>query len=209
MTYTEYFDFTSGLTLYAKAKPLNATWATGVIALTENGSTGEYSASTFVDGTSYNVYQQAGGSPASSDTKLGTITPPSSADIAAIEADLAAVKAKTDQINAYDVYPPTRRQNNDVVVYYKETGTLTFTTEEDYSAAVLNISFTDEDGDAVSFVTDSNITKTETTISITIPTAVSDEVRILKYAIRNQSAGNETIATGKCFVKFAPYVSSS
>lgn len=75
MAYTEYFDYTSGLILYAKAKPLDATWATGVIALTENASTGEYSASTFVDNISYNVYEQLGGSPASSDTKIGGISP--------------------------------------------------------------------------------------------------------------------------------------
>lgn len=75
MAYTEYFDFTSGLTLYGKAKPLNATWATGVVTMSENGSTGEYSSSSFVDDTSYSVFVQAGGSPASSDVKIGTITP--------------------------------------------------------------------------------------------------------------------------------------
>jgi len=75
MAYTEYFQFTSGLTLYGKARPYNATWATGVVSMSENGSTGEYSSASFVDGTQYGVFIQAGGSPASSDTPIGSISP--------------------------------------------------------------------------------------------------------------------------------------
>ena len=75
MAYTEYFQFTSGLTLYGKARPYNATWATGVVSMAENGSTGEYSSASFVDGTQYGIFIQAGGSPASSDTPIGTIYP--------------------------------------------------------------------------------------------------------------------------------------
>lgn len=75
MAYTEYFQFTSGLTLYGKARPYNPTWATGVVSMSENGSTGEYSSSSFVDGTQYGIFIQAGGSPASSDTPVGSISP--------------------------------------------------------------------------------------------------------------------------------------
>lgn len=75
MAYTEYFQFTSGLILYGKARPYNATWATGVVSMAENGSTGEYSSASFVDGTQYGIFIQAGGSPASSDTPIGTIYP--------------------------------------------------------------------------------------------------------------------------------------
>jgi len=75
MAYTEYFQFTSGLTLYGKARPYNPTWATGVVSMNENGSTGEYSSSSFVDGTQYGIFIQAGGSPASSDTPVGSISP--------------------------------------------------------------------------------------------------------------------------------------
>jgi len=103
MAYTEQFDFTTGLTLYGKAKPLDTSpWSDGVIALTENGTTGEYSASTFLDGIAYSVYIQAGGSPASTDTRVGTITPPT--DVDALQAQLddipdntvAAIKADAD-----------------------------------------------------------------------------------------------------------------
>lgn len=76
MAYTEYFQFTSGLTLYGKARPYNATWATGVVSMNENASTGEYSSASFVDDTQYGIFIQAGGSPASSDTPIGTIYPP-------------------------------------------------------------------------------------------------------------------------------------
>lgn len=78
MAYTEYIDYTSGLELYAKAKPLDTgTWSNGIVALTENGTTGEYSSASFVDDTTYNVFIQDDVSPASTDTKTGfTITPP-------------------------------------------------------------------------------------------------------------------------------------
>lgn len=63
----------SGLTLYAKSLPLNtATWATGIVPLTEDGSTGQFSA-TLDDATKYAIYQQAGGSPADSDVTVGTV----------------------------------------------------------------------------------------------------------------------------------------
>lgn len=93
MAYTEYFQFTSGLTLYGKARPYNATWSTGVVAMNENGSTGEYSSASFVDGTQYGIFIQAGGSPASSDTPVGSITPPT--DVDALQAELDAIAAKT------------------------------------------------------------------------------------------------------------------
>lgn len=91
MAYTGYFPSTSGNNLYAKARPLNVTWSTGVVTLTENSTTGEYSASTLADETIYAVYRRLGGSPASSDLYLGDINPPSTADV-------AAIKAKTDLI---------------------------------------------------------------------------------------------------------------
>lgn len=94
MAYTEQFDFTSGVTLYGKAKPLDTSpWSDGIVTMSENGSTGEYSSASFVDATSYSVFVQAGGSPASSDAKVGTITPPT--DVAALQAELDAIAAKT------------------------------------------------------------------------------------------------------------------
>lgn len=102
MAYTEYLDYTSGLDLYAKAKPLDtATWANGIVALTENGTTGEYSASTFVDSTSYNVFIQADVSPADTDTKTGiTITPPGDGALTAEQAaKIALIGTGTAVVN--------------------------------------------------------------------------------------------------------------
>jgi len=207
MAYTEYFDYTTGLNLYAKAKPLDTgTWATGVIALTENGSTGEYSASTFVDDTSYNIYEEttSPGTPASTDTKIGSIAPPMSSDIASIEADLLLIKEKTDQINAYDVYPPTRQAQNTVTVYLGETTSLSFVTASDYSAKTLNVVWRDADDVLVANTPDAGITKTTTTITVdSLPTAVTEEVRILSYAIRDSDDGDRVLAYGECYVKYA------
>ena len=94
MAYTERFDFTSGVTLYGKAKPLDTSpWSDGIVTMSENGSTGEYSSTSFVDATSYSVFEQAGGSPASSDVKVGLISPPT--DVDALQAELDAISAKT------------------------------------------------------------------------------------------------------------------
>jgi hypothetical protein len=210
MAYTEYFDYTSGLNLYAKAKPLDTgTWSDGVIALTENGTTGEYSASTFVDNTSYNVYEEttSPGTPASTDDKVGNISPPqgSSGDLSAIEAELLLIRERTDQINAYDVYPPTRQQNNDVAVYLGETTSLSFTTATDYSAKTLRVMWQEADKTTVvAVVNDGDISKTTSTITVdSLPTAVTLEEQILYYSIRDVLDGDRVLAHGKCFVKYA------
>ena len=75
MSYTEYLQTTSGQTVYAKLRPYSATWGDETIAMAENASTGEYSASTFADGRKYGACLQAGGSPAASDQFLGYINP--------------------------------------------------------------------------------------------------------------------------------------
>lgn len=73
MSYTAYHQDTTGQTIYAKALPLDTgTWATGVVSGTENGTTGSY-AFTLVDNTSYVIFIQAGGSPASTDTPVADI----------------------------------------------------------------------------------------------------------------------------------------
>jgi hypothetical protein len=71
MSRTIYATRATGLTLYAKPSPTSATpaWDTDVVSLAENGTTGEYSA-TVGDGP-HRLYQQAGGSPASSDKVIG------------------------------------------------------------------------------------------------------------------------------------------
>ena len=88
MSYTEYVEYKTGETLYAKPKPISATpaWGTDVITMAENAATGEYSAATFADATQYTIYAQVGGSPASSDTKIAVVTP-DSANIATISAE--------------------------------------------------------------------------------------------------------------------------
>lgn len=100
MAYTEYFQFTSGSTIYGKARPYNATWATGIVAMTENGSTGEFSASTFVDNTQYGIFLQLGGSPASSDTPIGNISPPGNGLTAEQAAKIALIGTGSALVNS-------------------------------------------------------------------------------------------------------------
>lgn len=69
---TEYFPWTTGKTLYAKPRPLVvAPWATDAVTGVENGTTGDYSFA--VSAVEHAVFEQAGGTPASTDLKIGTI----------------------------------------------------------------------------------------------------------------------------------------
>jgi len=66
----------SGLTVYAKPTPIVDTpWGGDDVALSEVATaTGYYTANVGTPGLGYIVYSQAGGAPASSDTKLGVIS---------------------------------------------------------------------------------------------------------------------------------------
>ncbi len=113
MPYAAYSEpnLTSGQTYYAKPdQPLNTTWATGVVALTEVGTTGQFGATTLVDGTSYAIYQQSGGSPAAGDTYAGQRFTPTAGQVAKIQrantdlADGESVNWVMDQVNSqFDV----------------------------------------------------------------------------------------------------------
>ena len=74
MSWTTYYDAPTGLTLYAKPKPLVVSpWGDDVVTMTESGSTGEYAISGLADGIDYTVFIQSGGSPASLDVKDGSL----------------------------------------------------------------------------------------------------------------------------------------
>ena len=70
MARTEYFRWSSGGTLYAKERPLDTgTWSNGIVTGAENGTTGEFSFA--LTGVGYELFLQAAGSPASTDTAVG------------------------------------------------------------------------------------------------------------------------------------------
>lgn len=74
MSRTEYVRHTSGSNLYAKPSPLaTSPWSSGVVAATENGTTGEYAIPSLDESTNYTVFVRAGGSPASSDIAIAQI----------------------------------------------------------------------------------------------------------------------------------------
>lgn len=100
MAWSDYFNGTTGLTYYAKPIPVvESPWATDVVASGAEGFSGEYPFSGLADGVDYAIFIQAGGSPASSDTKDGYLYYRASpADIAAIKAVADAIKAVTDNL---------------------------------------------------------------------------------------------------------------
>lgn len=80
MSRTVYFRGTSGSTYYVKPLPLATPWGDDDVAGVENGSTGSFAFASLDEGTEYEVFLQAGGSPADSDEAV--------AGIDAIEVDL-------------------------------------------------------------------------------------------------------------------------
>jgi len=63
----------SGDNLYVKILPLDTgTWATGIVVLTEQGTTGSFSA-TLDEAAEYVIYRRAGASAASTDVSVGQI----------------------------------------------------------------------------------------------------------------------------------------
>lgn len=70
---TSYFAGTIGATYYLKKLPLTISpWSTGLVTAAENGTTGQFSATT-EDDQEYWALEQLGGSPAESDTDNGPI----------------------------------------------------------------------------------------------------------------------------------------
>ena len=74
MARTEYFRAASGSVLYAKPLPLQTVdWGADVIAGAENGTTGSFAFAGLDDNTDYEVFDQAGGQPAATDTAIGML----------------------------------------------------------------------------------------------------------------------------------------
>ena len=70
----EHFDST-GLTLYAKPSPIQTgTWGSDDVSLTEDTVNGYYHADIVSPADEYVIFQQAGGSPASTDTPIAKVT---------------------------------------------------------------------------------------------------------------------------------------
>ena len=76
MAETIYASLTTGNTYYAKPAPIVAApWATDVETMTENATVNGWYASSSIAAPAdvYSIFEQAGGSPADSDTLIGGI----------------------------------------------------------------------------------------------------------------------------------------
>lgn len=74
MAWSGYFNGTTGLTYYAKPIPVvESPWGDDAIASGAEGFGGEYPFTGLTDGVDYAIFIQAGGSPASSDVRDGSL----------------------------------------------------------------------------------------------------------------------------------------
>ena len=200
MAYTEYVEWKTGLTLYGKAKPLNATWATGIIAMTENGAFGEYSASTFVDATQYTIYVNLDGTPgneANTDSKIAVVTP-DSANITAILLDTATtIPAQITGVSTWPSSQASRVTGTTLTAYVGETVTWPVITPYDVdgsvldtSAIALTVTVETMDGVDIETILDAALTKTSTTIQFTTAAATSNAaVSQKRWAARRDDTG--------------------
>lgn len=203
MSYTEYVYETSGQTLYAKALPLNtATWATGIVALTELGSTGQYSAS-LDENKQYFVFAQAGGSPAISDSVIGQTSP-------------LPTKAELDAAVAVTIVPSAaavvdRAGKNYILSYTSETKNVSITVLDaagnavDLSGKTLGVYWETEARASVASQTSVTIGGASNNVAtFTEPEAVTESERKLIFALREQAAPKTVYAGGVYDVQYLP-----
>lgn len=126
-----------------------------------------------------------------------------SSDGVSLNADVTAIKAKTDLIGTYAATVPVRSSGTTYQMYVGETSNITITTSTDYSAETLTIEVDDRDGTSVATIADGSITKTSTTISFAATAAMTSKARILLYAVRKAS-NSEVLLHGKIVVDYMP-----
>lgn len=89
-----YYDGDAAKSYYAKPRPTSASpsWAADVIAGVQTGATGEFSFA-LDDALAYRIYEQAGASPASTDTVVAAFEVDNTVYIPRADAPLAAGEA--------------------------------------------------------------------------------------------------------------------
>lgn len=188
-SYTDYLDFTTGVTLYAEPRPsTNPPAAT--VAYTENPSVnGEYSA-TLDDMTDYVVRQQAGGSPASTDTAVAAVT--NSITLTSAAVTVTPVQGV--------VSSPVTATN--ITVFKGETKTIAIAVTDadgnavDVSGMTLEVAIEDLSGTDIASVADGSITKVTSTASFNAPSAATSSVGEYVWAMR-QTTGDAVLMHGR------------
>ena len=190
MSYTDYADDTTGNTLYAKPEPLTSSpsWGADKVSGTENGSTGSY-AFTLDSTLAYVVYRQAGGSPASTDVKLGRFGKNLELDI----------KAKTDLITSAGV---VHAEESSTTIRLKtgSTKAKTVTVEENLTGKTLKLFAATMDN---AYFAEFSITAGNGSFAFTPSTALVEKNRDFKYSVREPSDGNNVLYDGLLQVGFA------
>lgn len=172
--YTDYEGYLPGMNLYAKEQPLNTgTWATGVVAYVENGATGSYAAT--LDNTkAYAIYKRLGGSPASSDLRIGSVAawPVQNMTVLPLsENQLAVVADSVWRVS-------TGSRPTLVVSLVDSTGAAI-----NLTGRTLRMDFEDQQGTDVASIADGSISRTGNQYTITLPAAVTASTRTLRRTL--------------------------
>lgn len=208
---TAYHNGTTGETYYAKPLPIVASpWDGDDVALTETGTTGWFSFTN--DATkAYAVYQQAGESPDATDEAVAQVdADPSVAILTAIDAIEGGGGGDTN----VTVVPLTgvvesRTNGTTITAFVGETATVSIAVVDAQGEAVtvtgLTLEIVVERRSLADVVTIANgdITKTGSTISFAIPSALSSTEGDYRWSLRS-AAGDAVLLQGPFIVKYAP-----
>lgn len=207
MAWSDYFNGTTGLTYYAKPIPVvESPWATDVIPSGAEGFSGEYPFSGLTDGVDYAIFIQAGGSPASSDVRDGSIyyRADVSADIATLE---ALVTSLTGEVNTLQnlltttvVSKLTDTTVKNISLYVEEAYSYVLQTDYDLSAIACKLVVEDDQKNTISEIDFSS----KDSNSVTFPTvSLTDDVAQYIYSIRDTTT-DKVYQRGKVFVRYSP-----
>ena len=137
-----------------------------------------------------------------------TFTPRSEAktdiSLLALEATSQAIKAKTDLITAGNISVLQDRVNdNTITMQFNENTSATVNLDEDTTSATLQFVVARPDGTDVLTIANGSITRTSTSFTVTITTAVTATIGQYLWSLRDITSGNRVITKGVLTVQNA------
>ena len=137
-----------------------------------------------------------------------TFTPRSEAKIdtslLALETTAQSIKAKTDLITSGNISVLQDRVNdNTITMQYNENTSATVNLDEDTTSATLQFVVARPDGTDVLTIANGSITRTSTSFTVTITTAVTATIGQYLWSLRDITGGNRVITKGVLSVQNA------
>jgi hypothetical protein len=120
-------------------------------------------------------------------------------------ATLAAIQSQANLLTAGAVMVlPCRVAGSTLTVFLGETHQIVLETNDWTSKTVRLVFETEDSVTDIASIDDAGLTKTASTTAFTMPLAVTNAIRRLRYSFRDEGNGDEVLAWGKIKVRPAP-----